>query len=116
MGNTSTRVKKHLPKNPMKTRSFREKAKKHRGYNKKSEQANVKSNENDRSDEPSTIGKSTMFLGYDSDAEVLDLNEVLVGDAMQIATPTNPLKESKDYNQGKLECGIKRSNETPYLM
>lgn len=116
MGNKSSRVKKRVPRNLKRRRSFRKKAKKHEECRQKSEQADARNNEHFIGDEPSTIGKSTMFLGYDSDAEVLDLKEVLDDDTTQIATATKPLKGGENYNQGKSGGEMKTPNGRPYLM
>ena len=116
MGNASSRVKKRVPRNLRKTRSFREKAKKHEVSNERGQEAKVKGNEHYKGEEPSTVGRNTMFLGYDSDAEVLDLEEVLDGNATETATRRSPLTRDEDYSRGKLEGDLNPWDERPYLM
>lgn len=104
MGNASSRVKKRVPRNLRRTKSFQGKAKKHEISDKEGEQAIPMGNrQHSPREDTSTIGKKAMYIGYDLDAEVLDIKETFEDDVARTTMDLNPPKGDENYHQGKLE-------------
>ena len=119
MGNTSSRVRRRVPKNLKKAKSKQEKLRKHEIPDNESGHENKNGGEHRRTGEDaSTAGKNTIYIGYDSDAEVLDFKDLLNENVAKIKRNIDSEQERERYDQsqaqaeGKMICW----DESPTLV
>ena len=117
MGNASSTVKGRVPRTLRKAKSFRERSKKHEALDKRNEEVvTAAGKHHEKSENDKTTDRSTMFVGYDSDAEVLDSKEILSEDANKATTDSILSHMRGKHTRGKLEGEIICWNKSPTLV
>ena len=117
MGSTGSRIRRRAPKTLRKAKSFQEKLERHDISSKEGEQVNNKDNEyHHKSEDAAIAGKNTMYIKYDSDAEILDFKELFNDNVAEIRKDIESAQEREGHDQGQSEGESIYWNESPTLV